>query len=67
MKMNEKQFIKELEEMGFKDESFNIQIYYTLDAKGNVIIDFDSIGEQIKRVEQELLEIINGEENLEKL
>ena len=55
--MKEEEFLKELEELGFYDESFKIQIYFNTDKSGNVLINFESIGEQIKKVEQELLSL----------
>jgi hypothetical protein len=36
--------------------------YYTLDENNNVIVDFESIGDQLKRAERELLELTKQEE-----
>jgi hypothetical protein len=59
--MEEKKFLNELEELNFQDETFYINIYYSIDEKGNVILDEDGIKEEFERKLNEIKEIIENE------
>jgi hypothetical protein len=55
--MKEQEFEKELEEWGYTD-GINIMVYYTIDEKGNVVLDEESIKEELEIKLKELKEIL---------
>jgi len=60
--VKEKEFLKEIATIeGVKDNHYNIGIYYYLNDDDNVIIDFNSITEELQAIEQRLLEITKQE------
>lgn len=61
--MEEEKFLNELKELNFQDETFYINIYYSIDEKGNIILDEDGIKEEFERKLNEIKEII---ENVDK-
>ena len=64
--MNEQEFMDRLEQEGFTEGTARIDIHFRIDEENNkCFVDFDSIGEQIKKMEQELL-IIQNEQEFEK-
>tara|TARA_R100000789_G_scaffold76949_1_gene72296 strand:- start:949 stop:1122 length:174 start_codon:yes stop_codon:yes gene_type:complete len=56
--MEEKQFIKELEELGFKNLEYKIDIYYYID-NGKVILDWESMNTTNQNIITEISEILN--------
>ena len=56
--MKEEEFLKKIEKIeGIKDGAYVIPIYFNLDENDNVVVDFEEIGEGIKRIERELINL----------
>ncbi len=55
--MKEKEFIKVLKEMNFYD-GLTIEVYYSIDDKGNVILDEEGIKKELEIRLNEMKEVL---------
>ncbi len=61
--MKEKQFLKELKELGFEN-GIQMEVYFGFDEKGNIILDEESLNEGFETRMKELRGILDNSNNL---